>query len=41
MVQSKLNMTVGVESAPKQFSRERTLHTVTQFVACDDQVESD
>jgi len=37
MVQSKLNIT-GAESAPKQFSREGTLRTVTQFVACDDQV---
>ncbi|KAF8337832.1 hypothetical protein F5887DRAFT_890332 [Amanita rubescens] len=27
----------GAESAPKQFSREGTLRTVTQFVACDDQ----
>ena len=37
LVQSKLNIT-GAESGPKQFSREGTLHTVTQFVSCDNQV---
>ena len=37
LVQSKLHI-MGVESAPKKFSRERTLCTVAQFVTCDDQV---
>ena len=37
MIQTKLNIT-GVESVPKQFSREGTLRTVAQFVACDNQV---
>jgi hypothetical protein len=41
VVQSKLNMTAGAESAQKQFSRGRTHHVVTQFVACDDHVGSD
>ena len=38
MVQSKLNITAGAESAPKQFLWEGTLRAVTQFVSCDDQV---
>lgn len=38
LIQTKLDVTAGAESAPKQFSREQTLRTVTKFVACDDQV---
>ncbi|KAF8676686.1 hypothetical protein AX14_004846 [Amanita brunnescens Koide BX004] len=37
LIQSKLTVAVGTERAPKQFTREGLLRTVTKFVACDNQ----
>lgn len=38
LTQTKLDVLVGAELAPKGFTREGTLRAVTKFVACDDQV---
>jgi hypothetical protein len=38
MIQGTLDDTVKTMKRGKEFTREGVLHTVSQFVACDDQV---